>query len=52
MPQIQTICVNLNNLAETRKAVSALGDIHLLVNNAGVAKLAPFIEATEEAFDL
>ena len=52
MPQIQTVCVDLINLAETQKVVSALGDIHLLVNNAAVAKLEPFTEVTEEAFDL
>ena len=52
VPQIQTVCVDLNNLAEAQKAVSALGDIHLLVNNAAVGKLEPFTEVTEEAFDL
>ena len=52
MPQIQTVCVDLINLAETQKVVLALGDIHLLVNNAAVAKLEPFTEVTEEAFDL
>jgi NAD(P)-dependent dehydrogenase (short-subunit alcohol dehydrogenase family) len=44
--------VDLNNLAETQKAISAVGDIHLLVNNAAVATLEPFTEVTEEAFDL
>ena len=52
VPQIQTVCVDLNNLAEAQKAVSALGDIHLLVNNAAVGKLEPFTDVTEEAFDL
>ena len=52
VPQIQTVCVDLNNMEETRKVVSGLGDIHLLVNNAAVGKLEPFTEVTEEAFDL
>ena len=52
VPQIQTVCVDLNNIAETQKVLSSLGDIHLLVNNAAVAKLEPFMEVTEEAFDL
>ncbi|CAB3995569.1 L-xylulose reductase [Paramuricea clavata] len=52
VPQIQTVCVDLNSMEETRKVVSGLGDIHLLINNAAVSMLEPFTEVTEEAFDL
>ncbi|XP_068977171.1 L-xylulose reductase [Bombus flavifrons] len=51
-PRIQTICVDLNDWNATRKAVENALPIDLLVNNAGVARLNPFFNATEKDFDL
>ncbi|XP_066469695.1 L-xylulose reductase [Tiliqua scincoides] len=50
-PGIQTLCVDLGDWEATEAALSTLGDIDLLVNNAGVALLQPFLEVTKEAFD-
>lgn len=35
----------------TEAALNNMGDIDLLVNNAGIALLQPFLEVTKEAFD-
>lgn len=51
-PRIQTVCVNLRDWDETRKVVNTVLPIDLLVNNAGVARLGPFLSATEEDFDM
>ncbi|XP_053561641.1 L-xylulose reductase [Bombina bombina] len=50
-PGVQTICVDLADWKTTEAALSSLGPIDLLVNNAGVALLQPLLEVTEEAFD-
>ena len=51
VPHITTICIDLGNLADVEEIFSKLGDIHLLVNNAGIGLLEPFTEVTEKAFD-
>lgn len=48
---IHTITCDLGDWGATEEAVKSCGDIDLLVNNAGVALLQPFLEATAEAFD-
>ena len=35
----------------TQSVVKSLGDIDLLVNNAGVTELTPFIDVTSDVFD-
>lgn len=50
-PSISIICVDLGNWSEAREAVKKITPIHLLVNNAAYASLAPFLEATPESFD-
>lgn len=50
--KIKTVCVDLRNWNETKKAVQNVLPIDLLVNNAGVAFLKPFLEATPEDFDI
>ena len=49
---IQTVCVDLGDWEATKKAVESVLPVDLLVNNAAVAKLKPFLDATEEEFDL
>ncbi|XP_054013609.1 L-xylulose reductase [Hylaeus anthracinus] len=51
-PRIQTVCVDLRDWNATRKVVESILPIDLLVNNAGVAALQPFLETTEEDFDV
>ena len=51
IPGVQTVCVDLSDTTASVDAVKSLGPIHLLVNNAGVGKLEPFLEATTDAFD-
>ncbi|XP_031840605.1 L-xylulose reductase [Nomia melanderi] len=51
-PRIQTVCVDLLDWAAARKAVQSVLPVDLLVNNAAVAILSPFLKATEEDFDL
>ncbi|XP_017887597.1 L-xylulose reductase [Ceratina calcarata] len=51
-PKIQTVCVDLCDWDATKKAVEQVLPIDLLVNNAAVACLNPFFDATPEDFDL
>lgn len=51
-PKIKAICVDLRDWDATRKAVESILPIDLLVNNAGVAKVEPFLDATPQNFDL
>ena len=44
--------VDLSDVHATRQAVGALDRVDLLVNNAGVAILEPFLSASIEAFDM
>lgn len=50
-PSINIICVDLENWTEAQEAVKKITPVHLLVNNAAYASLAPFLEATPESFD-
>ena len=50
-PAIQTVCIDLCDIEATLKTVESIGDIDLLVNNAGIAILGPFEEAKPEDFD-
>lgn len=45
------MCVDLGDWSATEAALSNIGAVDLLVNNAGVALLQPFLEVTQEAFD-
>ena len=47
----ETIAADLTNAAEARAAAERAGDVDLLVNNAGIAILQPFLETTPEALD-
>ncbi|XP_072742722.1 L-xylulose reductase [Anoplolepis gracilipes] len=51
-PKIHPVCVDLLDWDATRKAVQNILPIDLLVNNAGVARLLPFLDITSEDYDL
>ncbi|CAL7936368.1 unnamed protein product [Xylocopa violacea] len=51
-PRIQTVCVDLGYWNETRNEIEKILPIDLLVNNAAVACLNPFLDATQQDFDL
>ncbi|KAM8946164.1 L-xylulose reductase [Pelodytes ibericus] len=50
-PGVKTICVDLADCSATKAALSSIGPVDLLVNNAAVAHLQPLLDVTEEAFD-
>ncbi len=45
------LCVDVGNVKATLKAFEGVGNIDLLVNNAGIARLAPFLDAKPDDFD-
>jgi len=47
----QVIAIDLAQIEDTRSALESVGDVDLLVNNAGVTRLAPFVDATLEDWD-
>jgi L-xylulose reductase len=49
-PTIKPICVDLSDWVATKTAVEAIGQIDLLVNNAGIVQLAGFLDAKPEQF--
>ncbi|KAK7803066.1 hypothetical protein U0070_001889 [Myodes glareolus] len=50
-PGIEPVCVDLGDWEATEKALGGIGPVDLLVNNAAVALMQPFIESTKEVFD-
>src|SRR5689334_1937994 len=46
-----TILADITSAEGAREAAEAAGDIDLLVNNAGIALLAPFLEVSVKDFD-
>ncbi|KAK6187526.1 hypothetical protein SNE40_005530 [Patella caerulea] len=51
VPDIKTCTVDLGDWDATRSAIEGLGDIDLLVNNAGVSRLDSFLNVKPEDFD-
>uniref|UniRef100_A0A8B9WIU2 L-xylulose reductase n=1 Tax=Bos mutus grunniens TaxID=30521 RepID=A0A8B9WIU2_BOSMU len=45
-------CVDLADWEATEQALGGVGPVDLLVNNAAVAFLQPFLEVTKEAYDM
>lgn len=45
------MCVDLGDWDATERALGNVGPVDLLVNNAAVAPLQPFLEVTKEACD-
>ncbi|XP_062936371.1 L-xylulose reductase [Cynocephalus volans] len=50
-PGIEPVCVDLGDWEATERVLGGVGPVDLLVNNAGVALLQPFLEVTKEACD-
>ncbi|XP_005407283.1 PREDICTED: L-xylulose reductase [Chinchilla lanigera] len=50
-PGVEPVCVDLADWEATERALSSVGPVDLLVNNAAVALLQPFLEITKEACD-
>ena len=48
---IQVIAVDLDDWEATKTVVESFGRVDLLVNNAGIAILEPFLEMKPESFD-
>lgn len=51
VPEVETVCVDVCKWNETEEVIKSLGDIDLLVNNAGVLSLQSIGSITEEEFD-
>ncbi|XP_070335839.1 L-xylulose reductase-like, partial [Odocoileus virginianus] len=51
-PGVETVCVDLADWEATEQALGGVGPVDLLVNNAAVAFLQPFLEVTKEAYDM
>ncbi|XP_052052663.1 L-xylulose reductase [Apodemus sylvaticus] len=50
-PGVEPVCVDLADWEATERALSNVGPVDLLVNNAAVALLQSFLEVTKEACD-
>lgn len=50
-PAIETLTLDLSNWDNVEKEISALGHFDLLVNSAGVTRLAPLVDVKEADFD-
>ncbi|XP_045428266.1 L-xylulose reductase isoform X1 [Pipistrellus kuhlii] len=50
-PGVEPVCVDLGDWAATERALAGVGPVDLLVNNAAMALLQPFLEVTKEACD-
>ncbi len=47
----ETICVDLSDVAATTNALGKIDDIELLINNAGISILEPFLDVKVEVLD-
>ena len=50
-PGIKGICVDLQDWNATQKAITAVGDVDLLVNNAGLWKPTSVLDTREENYN-
>ncbi|XP_023211434.1 L-xylulose reductase-like [Centruroides sculpturatus] len=51
IPSVETICVDISDWKKTEEALSKIGTIDLLVNNAGIGDSCRTGEITEERYD-
>jgi L-xylulose reductase len=49
--KIFPVLCDISNVADLKEKLTAAGDIDLVVNNAGIASLQPFLETDPESFD-
>ncbi|KAG9473584.1 hypothetical protein GDO78_004074, partial [Eleutherodactylus coqui] len=50
-PGVEIVCVDLMDWPATEAALSSIGPVDLLVNNAGIADQKSFLEITQDSFD-
>jgi L-xylulose reductase len=50
-PSIETCLIDISDWAAAKKVVADLGHFDLLVNSAGVSRIAPFLDVKEEDLD-
>ncbi|KAM9044998.1 LOW QUALITY PROTEIN: carbonyl reductase [NADPH] 2-like [Megaptera novaeangliae] len=50
-PGVEPVCVDLGDWEVMERALGSVGPVDVLVNNAAVALLQPFLQTTKEAFD-
>ncbi|MBW02827.1 Carbonyl reductase [NADPH] 2, partial [Eschrichtius robustus] len=50
-PGVEPVCVDLGDWEVMERALGSMGPVDVLVNNAAVALLQPFLQTTKEAFD-
>ncbi|XP_047613545.1 LOW QUALITY PROTEIN: carbonyl reductase [NADPH] 2-like [Phacochoerus africanus] len=50
-PGIEPVCVDLGDWEATERALGGVGPVDLLVNNAAVALMQPFLDTTKDVFD-
>jgi L-xylulose reductase len=51
VPAIKIVQCDLRDWDRTREILQTVGDIDLLVNNAGVSRIGPFLDVKEEDID-
>lgn len=51
LPNIEVYAADLADWNQTEQVLNQIGDVDLLVNNAGLAILGPLTEVTEEDYD-
>lgn len=51
VPSLTQVCVDVSDIESMRRAISGVGPVELLVNNAGVSALQSFLEVTEDQYD-
>ena len=51
VPTVHTVCVDLGDWDKARAAVSTIGPIDLLVNNAAMINVSSCLETPPEDFD-
>ena len=51
VPSIETHNMDLADWKATRELIQNIGTVDLLVNNAAILKVTPFLEVTKDDFD-
>ena len=51
VPSINTVQIDLQDWYKTREVLKTIGPVDLLVNNAGIVRMAPFLETQKRDLD-